>query len=370
VGIRELPNGRTPQSSEPGDERLVAACRQVLVDALQAPSPQNRQPWKIQVTDTGFELYLDESRVAVQTDPLARQAHLALGSFLELCAIAASTYGYMALIELFPVGTDPLDALGRSPVAVVAMRQVPDEPDPLAAYIAQRHSNRRAYDGPGATASEITELTDCGGDGSVVVANDHGLLRQLKTVLAEAMRIDTTGEATHGEKVSMIRASDQAAAAAGDGFTYPNLGYTGRTRTLVEMLYPLRGAHSRWFRYGTMFVARRVLRSAPAVALLVSPGNTRVDQVEAGRTLLRTWLTATRLGLVCHPMCQVLQELPEQADTRASFQGLLDEAMPGTQLPTALMATDVPTVQVVMRLGRATATPPSPRRSIDEVLAP
>ena len=168
----------------------------------------------------------------------------------------------------------------------------------------------------------------------------------------------------------MIRASDEEAAKTGDGFTYPNLGYTGRMRALVERLYPLRGARSHWFRHGTMFVARRVLRSAPAIAMVTSPGNARADQIEAGRALLRVWLTATGLGLAMHPMCQVLQERPEQAGPQASLRGVLDQIAPGTRLPTAAMTAGVPTVQMVFRLGRARPTPPSPVRPLGEVLAP
>ncbi len=362
---RRMLGARRCVPSEAGRQPLDASCRQLVTEALRTPSSQNRQPWRLRFTKSGFALYLDATRVAAETDPVARLAHVALGSFLESCALAAPGLGYTTAIELFPEGPDGLADLGRSPVAIVRLQPGSDRSDPLAGFVGLRHTNRRRYRGP-VTATQVEALRDDAE--TLVLVCEKNVLRPMRMMLVEAMRADTASDATHGEKVAMIRANDEEAVETGDGFTYPNLGYTGRTRTFVELMYPLRGGSSRWFRHGTDLIARRVLGSAPAIGLMISSGNTRVDQVEVGEALLRIWLKATSLGLVMHPMCQVLQELPEQAGPQASLRRLLQQIAPAAQLPTVEMEAGFPTVQIVFRLGRAAPTPPSPRRPLDDVV--
>lgn len=340
----------------------------IIDRARRAPSPQNRQPWRIELCDEGFALSLDPSRVAVQTDPMARLAHLSLGAFLELSAIAAPDFGYSASVDPFPDGVDSLESLGSRPVAMVTLDPDARAGDPLSPSIARRHTNRRAYGGEPLTRVELATLTGSIGAEELVIVGGSPLPKQLGDVMIEAMAVDTASDATHGEKVAMIRSTDREAAIAGDGFTYPNLGYTGRIRTLVEGLYPLRGGSGRWFRHGTMFVARRVVRSAPNIGLLVSAGNTRVDQLEAGRSLARVWLTSTGLGLAMHPMGQVLQERAEQAVLQQRFLGLCRRVVPDATVPDNTLAADRPTIQLMMRIGRAAPTPPSPRRPLDSMV--
>ncbi|MCP4384637.1 MAG: twin-arginine translocation pathway signal protein, partial [Hyphomicrobiales bacterium] len=84
-----------------------------------------------------------------------------------------------------------------------------------------------------------------------------------------------------------------------------------------------------------------------AYAVVRTAGNTREDQIEAGRRWLRLNLTTTGLGLALHPVSQALQEYPEMAVHYATAHDLL--AQPGE------------TVQMLGRLGYGPATPRTPR---------
>lgn len=55
------------------------------------------------------------------------------------------------------------------------------------------------------------------------------------------------------------------------------------------------------------------LAATPAFYWLVSEGNGRVAQVQAGRAYVRAQLAATAQGLSMQPLSQALQEYPEQA---------------------------------------------------------
>ena len=91
----------------------------------------------------------------------------------------------------------------------------------------------------------------------------------------------------------------------------------------------------------------KMLAATPAYAVIATAGNTRQDQIEAGRQWLRLNLAATQLGLSVQPVSQALQEFPEMAEHYAAAH--------------ALLARDGETVQMLGRLGYGPATGPSPR---------
>ena len=62
---------------------------------------------------------------------------------------------------------------------------------------------------------------------------------------------------------------------------------------------------------------------------MVSDGNDRVTQVNAGRAYVRVQLAATAQGVVMQPLQQALQEYPEQAAPHAQIRRLLGAAAPG-----------------------------------------
>jgi len=88
---------------------------------------------------------------------------------------------------------------------------------------------------------------------------------------------------------------------------------------------------------------------------MVTPGNTRVDQLNAGRDWMRIHLAATREGVAMQPLSQALQEYPEMSE----FYNQVHE----------LVAPDGGTVQMLARLGYAETVAPSPRWSLEPILA-
>ena len=91
----------------------------------------------------------------------------------------------------------------------------------------------------------------------------------------------------------------------------------------------------------------RCWRRHQAYAVLTSAGNTRADQIDAGRRWLRLNLKTTEMGLALHPVSQALQEFPEMAPHYETAHNLL--AAPGE------------TVQMLGRLGFGPTVPQTPR---------
>jgi hypothetical protein len=90
---------------------------------------------------------------------------------------------------------------------------------------------------------------------------------------------------------------------------------------------------------------------APAFMWLTTPGNSRAEQIAAGRAYVRLNLAAAAEGLAMHPWSQALQEYPTMA-------GLYDEAH-------RAMAPDGGRVQMFVRVGYVKSpVRPAPRRGL------
>jgi hypothetical protein len=96
------------------------------------------------------------------------------------------------------------------------------------------------------------------------------------------------------------------------------------------------------------------LEKTPAFFWMISEGNDRKTQINAGRAYVRAQLAATKHGLSMQPISQALQEYPEQAKPYAQIHQLLDAPVPRY------------TVQMWARLGYAPIIGPSPRRGLSE----
>jgi hypothetical protein len=92
---------------------------------------------------------------------------------------------------------------------------------------------------------------------------------------------------------------------------------------------------------------RAVIATAMAFAWIVTPGDSRAEQLATGRDWVRFNLAATAAGIGLHPLSQALQEFPEMAPLYAEAHRTL--APQGGR------------VQMLGRLGYGATVPPTPR---------
>jgi hypothetical protein len=95
-------------------------------------------------------------------------------------------------------------------------------------------------------------------------------------------------------------------------------------------------------------LVQSAMAATPAYGWVITDGNTRRDELAAGRAYVRMNLAATRAGLGFHPNSQSLQEYPEMADTLRDIHELLD-VRSGRR------------VQMLVRLGYGAPAPAAPR---------
>ena len=88
--------------------------------------------------------------------------------------------------------------------------------------------------------------------------------------------------------------------------------------------------------------------SIPAAIWIMTPGNSRLDQLEAGRRYVRANLRATAMGLAMHPLSQSLQEYQEVSGLFKRIHAILG-------------AKQSERLQMLARIGYGPRVEPAPR---------
>ncbi|MEI8028846.1 MAG: twin-arginine translocation pathway signal protein [Comamonadaceae bacterium] len=336
--------------------------RWLLSYAILAPHSHNLQSWVADLrTPNEITLSCDLQRLLPQTDPLSRQIMMSHGTFLELLDLAARERGLRADIVLFPQGMFEPDKLDTRPVARI--RLSPDatvKKDPLFAQILRRHTNRSAYD---LTRAVPLDAWRAMGDAVQLHSLRFGYagaeraeaLVVHRRIAAEAWRIELITPRTVMESYDVLRVGAAEIAAHRDGLSLLDP---------MVMLLNRFGLFDRSKAPGPDDFAStsqvkdfgKKLDSTPGFLWIVSEGNDRVTQINAGRAYARVQLAATALGLSMQPLSQALQEYVEQVKPYADIHALTGASRPGQ------------TVQMWARVGYAPPVVPAPRRRLQDFI--
>jgi hypothetical protein len=180
-------------------------------------------------------------------------------------------------------------------------------------------------------------------------------LSALRRITREAYEIECTTPATWLESARLMRIGPDAIAKHRDGISLssPMVRLLHKAGLFDPMEVPKRGERSlqrvmdHWmpFETGSGFV------------WLVSVGNTRVQQLDAGRAYVRLHLLATAAGVDMHPLSQALQEFDAMRGPYAAVHGALGvDPARGT-------------VQMLARVGYTKESAgPAPRRELTSLL--
>jgi len=341
---RQPESARVPWTTlgEPvADPRLDAFRHAIL-----APNPHNRQPWLIRLEGADSAvLSCDLAKRLPQTDPFDRQIVIGFGTFIELAAIAASKRGFRLEVEPIPEG-EPQPRLDARPVA--RLRFVSDPallPHPLAPAIVLRRTNRQVYQA--LPAGMLARLATPG----VTLSEDPGQMSALRALAVAAFTREMETPHAHLESVGLMRIGAAEIDAQPDGLALSGPMIEGTALLGMTTREALADPASSAFRIG-LEDQQRICGSIPAAMWIVSSDNSRVSQIEAGRSYMRATLSAAAHGVAVQPLSQALQEYPEMAPHFATVHQLLTTA-PGQR------------VQMLARLGMAGQVPPAARYPLE-----
>ena len=329
----------------------------ILAYAMLAPSPHNKQPWKIKlIDDDKMLLYVDSERLLPMTDPFYRQIYIGQGTFIEILSMASKASGYQPTFQWFPNGEDSEKNTGQSPVAAISFLKMNIDKDPLFDYITKRVTNRMAYNERTPEKDQLLLLKAifAGDRISIQFITEKEAVSALADLMTEAMKIETYVDRTHAETVGMIRFSDDELESRRDGFGYENMGLSGMSKFLAQTFAGRDQAFSASFKEKTVSVTHTMTHTAKVFGIISSKENSRMDQLNIGRKYVRLHLTATQLGLAIHPMTQITQEYDELSSVRKKFHEIIT------------FGEDI--AQMVIRIGFADSVPHAPRRALKDLI--
>ncbi len=367
VGLTGCAPGMPPEAIEawrgPSPDLATTDVRRWLLSyAILAPHSHNLQSWIVDLsTPSEILLRCDLKRLLPQTDPLSRQIMMSHGTFLELLDLAAKERGLRADISLFPEGAFGPEQLDTRPVARI--RLAPDasvQKDPLFAQVLLRHTNRSPYDlsrpVPTGAWQAMADATKPHALQFGKVGTDQAeLMTKHRRIAAEAWRIELTTPRTIMESFDVLRVGAKEIEQHRDGLSLLDAKVVWLNRLGLFDRSKAPGPDD--FATNSQIKSFGVnLEATPGFLWMVTEGNDRVTQVNAGRAYARVQLAATAQGLVMQPLSQALQEYPEQKKPYADIHALTGATRPGQ------------TVQMWARVGYAPAAVLSPRRRMQDFI--
>jgi hypothetical protein len=310
--------------------------------AILAPSSHNTQPWRFLVAEDEMLLCADRSRSLPVIDPYDRELVISCGAALFNLRVAFARFAMPTEIHLLPQASDP-DILAR--IAFAPGAAIPPGLAELIDTIPRRRTNRLAFaDEPAPAALDDTlraAAAQEGVDATILrAAPDRG---RVAALISEADRLQFSDPHFRRELASWIHPSRRD-----DGMPAFSQGMA----PLVDAATPIAAMVIRTFDVGHGVAAahEQLARGSPMLTVLA----TRTDNQEAwlatGQALERLLLVATEAGLSASYLNQPI-EVP---DLRARL---------ARDLATARYP------QLILRIGRGPAIPPSPRRPLADVCA-
>lgn len=310
--------------------------KRALSYAILAPNPHNRQPWLVDLSQADtVVIWRDKAKYLPETDPFDRQLTIGMGCFIEQLAVAATDTGHQVEFDLFPEGDE-------GPVAIARFITGASR-DPLFDNILQRRSNKEAF------AAEIPDIP------AAVAAladtyTDAGTVEKLRQLTWDAWLLEASTYDKLKESTDLFRMGKSEVEENPDGISFSGPFYEFAILTGMLTREGTLDAQSFEFKQAQQMY-NKVLMATPAYAVIKTQGNTRLDQIDAGRQWLRLNLTTTAVGLSLHPVSQALQEYEEMSTLYATAHELLAETGE--------------TVQMLGRLGYGPEVPVTPRWPVE-----
>ncbi len=323
-----------PQAHRP---TMTEALERAADHARLAPSVHNTQPWSLVLRAGQLEVHADRSRQLATLDPVGRALTLSVGAALFNARVSLAASGWAAVVQHYP------DAGDLDPVAVV----LPVEGDPdvalaaLAPAISARRTNRRAF-----TGDELPE----------------DLLRRLiQAVAAEGARLIPVTNEAHRRLVARLTQQADALQNADPAYRAELRRWTTRSPDSGDGVPPAVVPHIDGRQHDDVPI--RDFDSVGAgelppethstvsqtMVLLATPEDDMTAWLRAGEALERLLLETTLHGWAASPLTQAI-ELP----------------LTRTQLRSAMTWNAHP--QMLLRIGRAAATPAPPHRLRDDAV--
>jgi hypothetical protein len=307
----------------------------IVEAASLAPSVHNTQPWRFVAQGSRLELHAEPLRRLEVLDPDGRQLHLSCGAALFHARIAGRALGLDAAVRLLP---DPSDPAHLADLVLTRGAAASDDDVRVAAAILTRHTHRGAFDQRPVPAALLSVLQAAAAAEAarLDLVEDEDHLIELQVLLARADAAEEQDEQYRAELHEWLRT---------DGTTGDGIPTDAIDRVSGSALRQRSFESS-----GSSPTTPPPVAEHPAVVVLVTDDDEPSSWLQAGQALASVLLHAADHGVQAQPLGQVTDVVGYRLGLRRAL-GIL--GMP----------------QLVLRMGYAGKTMPTPRRPVADVLS-
>jgi len=311
-GCSESPRGAAYSPWSSWNDRAIAGSSLALVAAgILAANPHDTQPWLFRIGPSTIQVFADTARHLGAMDPMLREMHIGLGCALENMVLAGRPNGFAATIEMDGGDLRSLSERRRAvSVATVHLAPAGSDHSPSASYsvIAQRHTNRNAYDRgrplPPHWRSAAASIVD---SAQVrLFAFEGGASRQVfDQIILDATAAIIADTRMIGDSDRWLRRTDAEIETFRSGPTLEAAGLSPTTLMMAKTFQVSTSMeHAAWLTH----TRDDQLATAPLTGLIaVRDKFDRAQALAAGMAWQRLHLDATVTGVALQPLNQAME---------------------------------------------------------------
>lgn len=271
----------------------------IVKAAVQAPSGENAQPWKLEYVDNILYVYR-ASFNDVQYAQIVEQGELlALGAVIENISIASRSLGYLADISYLT---------SNDAVAGITFSKIKPDSE-LYEEIFRRTTNRKLYRKDTIDESILSDLA--------VGSNDSGIQVKFFTGPQNLQKIANL--TSYGESLFLGNNWLRQFFLGNILFNTTTVRRRGFVLKTLELPAPAQAIFRlcRNPKLGKLFAKfglpkmvqsefKKMFTQGPAVGVIVIDKYDKLTLLKAGRAMQKLWLKATHYGLYIHPSCALI----------------------------------------------------------------
>ena len=325
----------------------------IISYALLAPSFKNTQPWWVDIKGDAIDIRPEMHRIPTVLDPTGRQTMISLGTFIETLSVAASSFGYSLDARMFPDGYTGTGLGENIRIASCLLTASTDgTTDPLFNAILRRRTNRTRFQDKLLESKHVDELhnTVIPSSVSLSIVTDSSDVDTISDLARVAAEDEYRSQKTRDAAAAYLRSSAKEVQRTRDGMLMENMGFSPARRIWIQLLSGFAGDPAASILDALPDVISGQTGSAAAYGVLLTPGDSPEERVAAGRAFMRVHLRSTELGVAFQPFSRILE-------TEAGEDDMTSAVNPNGKR-----------IQSLFRLGYAADVPPTPRRSLFEIV--
>ncbi|HMV41923.1 MAG TPA: hypothetical protein PK079_21505 [Leptospiraceae bacterium] len=347
--------------TSPFDQENLSPLWKSIYAGIGAPNPHNTQAWKIKIlNENEILLFVDESRILLDTDPPARQIHIGQGSFIECFSIGAAQLGYTTKVQYFPQGEYKTSEIGKKPVAKLTLSAGDSNKKKFFKSLNIRNTNRSIYSGDFSETDRDKIQNEIQYDKSNFkwILSSDSRFAKIQDLLVEAFAIETNLKRTNEENRIWFRVTDKEIYSKRDGISLRGNGMSGLSYKIISNFFVSTKPedwHSDFTRKAGIDSFKEQVKSSKAFIYILTSKNEMKDWVESGEKYAHLNIAVNSLSYSMHPMSQFLQEYPEMEKVKLEFEKLM-EIPPKAK------------IQMFARIGKSDYFFQSPRRNPQDMI--